>query len=153
MITQTVFDVVRHIRVAGPPHFGQGAVIGRAFVFVGNMEGDGGAGGDAVEHTGQKLNPIGFPAGGTRLPRFGATPRTPPVQLALYGGLAQGYARRATVHHAAQAGAVGFAVGGQGNHSAEGAAHKLRSPLRAGNSARLDTRSTRSATLRSAGTM
>ena len=94
------------VRVPGPEDLGQVAVIAGTLVLVGDVEGDGRAGGQALEHAGKDADGIGFLAFGGR----GALSGLAQVKLALQVFLAQGQTCGAAVQHAAQTGPVGFAV-------------------------------------------
>jgi hypothetical protein len=112
------------VRVPGPEDLGQVAVIAGALVLVGDVESDGRAGGQALEHAGKDADGIGFLAFGGR----GALSGLAQVQLALQVFLAQGQACGAAVQHAAQTGPMGFAVRGEAQDAPKGIACHITPP-------------------------
>ena len=112
------------VRVPGPEDLGQIAVIAGALVLVGDVESDGRAGGQALEHAGKDADGIGFLAFGGR----GALSGLAQVQLALQVFLAQGQACGAAVQHAAQTGPMGFAVRGEAQDAPKGIACHITPP-------------------------
>ena len=107
-----------------PEDLGQIAVIAGALVLVGDVESDGRAGGQALEHAGKDADGIGFLAFGGR----GALSGLAQVQLALQVFLAQGQACGAAVQHAAQTGPMGFAVRGEAQDAPKGIACHITPP-------------------------
>ena len=91
--------------MAGAENFGKIAVIARALVFIGNVEGNGCSRGYALIHAGKQANGVGFLAFGRGGPLTGFAT----VKLCLDVGFRKGNARRAAVYNAAEANAVGFA--------------------------------------------
>jgi len=79
---------------------------------------DGGAKGEALEDSRSDLAAIGFLA----RRGDGALARTPPIQLCLNVGLAQGQPRRTAIYHHPHCPTVGLAVGSNRKQDAEGVA-------------------------------
>ena len=105
IIANAVLLQIRIVGMAGPESIGDIAVIFTALIFVADQKRDRGAGGLAFEHAGEYLYRIGFFA--LRHMARGAGFAPVEIDLQIFGAQAQ--ARRATIHHAADGRAVGFA--------------------------------------------
>ena len=108
--------------MAGAELLGDGAVVFAALVGVANQQGDGGAGGFALEDAGKDFHAIGFAALGNVTAGAGFTA----VEIGLDVVCAKRQAGRAAVDDAANACAVAFAEGGDAEQLSEGiACHRV----------------------------
>ena len=99
-----------------PERIGDMAVIFRPRILAGDKKGEGRAGGFSFEQARQGLHPVAFLAlGGDR-----ALSRFSPVEFRLHKTEIDFQSRRTPVDNAADAGAMGFAEGGDAEEVAEG---------------------------------
>lgn len=120
--TATIFGIVGEVgvgRAVGLPHF---VVGGRAGIFIGDVEGDGGAQGFVMVDAGEDLDGIGFLARGSDIALTG--PAAVEVVLDILCG--EGEAGGASINDDADGTAVAFAVSGNLEEGAEDAGHDFR---------------------------
>lgn len=118
VVADAVFVPVGVVGVAGAELAGDCTVVFAALVGVADEEGDGGAGGCAFKHAGEDFHLVGFAALGNVAAGAGFAA----VEVGLDVGFAEGEAGRAAVDDAADARAVAFAEGGNGEELSEGVA-------------------------------
>ncbi len=117
-IAQAVFAPVGVVGMAGAEGVQDVAVVLAALVGVADEQGDGRAGGLALEHAGEDFHLIGF----LPLRHMATGAGAAAVEIGLDVGLAQRHARRTAVDHATDGRAMGFAEGGDCKQQAEGVA-------------------------------
>ena len=118
VIAHAVLVEIAPVRMARAEYVRQIAVIAGALILVGHMEGHGRSRGDAFKNAGEDADGIRFLARRGR----GAAAGFAQVEFPLQVFLAQGQTGGAAVEDAAEARAVGFAVGGEAQQTPKGIA-------------------------------
>ena len=119
VLKAVVFGIGRIIRVAGAEQVGGLGVIAAAGVLVFDHQGDGGAGGPAVQHAGKELDLIRFHAGGGKP----VAPRPALVHAEGEEFLVHRHARRHSIQHGPDGAAMALAEDGQGEVGAKRVLH------------------------------
>ncbi len=108
-ITYSVFGVISHVRMTGPPDRCQRTVISGALVGVFNAEGNGSPRRSSLKNAGQQPNTVRFPTRRASLPRSGAAS----IQIHLDHLLGDGNPGRTTVDNAPERRAMRLSKRGQ----------------------------------------
>ena len=128
ILKAVVFGVGRIIGVAGAEQVGGLGVIAAAGVLVLDHQGNGRAGGVAVDHARKKLDLIGLHPGGGKT----VAPGPALVHAGCNAGLVHGDACRHAVQHRADGGTMALAENGQRQRAAVSVFHGLIPPCPAG---------------------